>query len=326
MKKLTAICIGLAFTVAAAIPAYAGMWRLDESGWWYMNDDGSYPAGCWQWIDSNGDGTAECYYFYPDGYMARNNDIDGYHVDDAGQWVIGDQVQKKTVSGAASTASGGASYGAYGAASVAASYGAYGADSGKAASTGASGAAASFGTSGASGRDMSYAQYCRGINSLWADATEYGLGYYDIALGVSPETMTDLGDCWKVNDVQVYLPYEYSTRSQAEAQLSQLIRTDSFEYGDGIGHISQNYNGTYSIRGMNDAVYSYQVWSGSVYIRKDALISYTNYDSDMRVVTEPFGTYYAREAQSQWFYSVSCVISAVDENGYITVLRLAQWG
>ena len=173
---------------------------------------------------------------------------------------------------------------------------------------------------------MSYAQYCRGINSLWADATEYGIGYYDIYLGVSPKTMKDLGDCWKVDDVQVYRPYEYGTESEAQEHLKQLIRDGSFEYSDGMGNISRNASGTYSIYGMDGVAFSYQVWSGSVYIRKDALISYTNYDSDMRVVTEPFGTYYARESQSQWFYSISCVISAVDENGYITVLRLAQWG
>ena len=303
MKKLTAFCMGLTFAVAAALPAYAGTWRQDASGWWYQNDDGTYPAGGWQWIDGNGDGTAECYYFYSDGYMAYNNDIDGYHVNDAGQWTVGDRVQKKTVAGTASSA-------------------ATGTASAGAASAGASGAA----SSAAAGRDMSYAQYCRGQNSLWSEATEYGIGFYGIYLGVSPETTTDLGDCWKVDDVQVYLPHEYSTKSQAQAQLKELIRTNPGEYGDGIGDVIRNSNGTYSIIGMDYAVYSYPVWSGSVYIRKDALISYTNYDSDMRIVTEPFGTYYARESQSQWFYSVSCVIGAVDENGYITVLRLAQWG
>ena len=312
MKKLTAICIGLAFAVAAAIPAYAGTWRQDAAGWWYQNDDGSYPAGCWQWIDSDGDGTAECYYFYADGYMAHNNDINGYHVNDAGQWVIGEKVQRTNVAAVGAAASGAASSGAAATAS------------GTAATT--AGTAASAAASAAAGRDMSYAQYCRGINSLWSDATEYGLGFYDIYLGVSPETMTDLGDCWKVDDVQVYLPYEYNTESQAQAELNRLIQSGSFEYSDGMGSIIRNAAGTYSICGMDGVVYSHQVWSGSVYIRKDAWISYTNYDSDMRVVTEPFGTYYARESQSEWFYSISCVISAVDENGYITVLRLAQWG
>jgi hypothetical protein len=283
MKKTTAICIGLAFAAAAAFPAYAGTWRQNASGWWYLNDDGTYPAGGWQWIDSDGDGTAECYYFDADGYMASSKDIDGYHVNDAGQWTVGDNVQRIAVSGAAAS-------------------------------------------SAADGRDMSYAEYCRGINSLWADATEYGIGYYDIYLGISPETMTDLGDCWKVDDVQVYRPYEYGTESEAQEHLEQLIRSGSFEYSDGMGSISRNASGTWSIYGIYGVVFSYQVWSGSVYIRKDAEISYTNYDSDMKVVMEPFGTYYARESQSQWFYSVSCVISAVDENGYITVLRLAQWG
>lgn len=295
MKKTTAICIGLAFAAAAALPASAGTWRQNASGWWYQNDDGTYPAGGWEWIDSNGDGTAECYYFYDDGYMAYNNDINGYHVNDAGQWMIGDKVQKMTVPKAT-------------------------------ASSAAASSASAAASSASSGRDMSYAQYCRGVNSLWADATEYGIGYYDIYLGVSPETMTDLGDCWKVDDVQVYRPYEYGTESEAQEHLEQLIRSGSFEYSDGMGSISRNASGTWSIYGIDGVVFSYQVWSGSVYIRKDAEISYTNYDSDMKVVMEPFGTYYARESQSQWFYSVSCVISAVDENGYITVLRLAQWG
>ena len=285
-KTAAGLCLA-ALLAGGALPAYAGSWRQGPSGWWYQNDDGTYPAGGWQWIDSDGDGTAECYYFYSDGYMASNNDINGYHVNDAGQWTVGERVQRKTVAGEASPASP---------------------------------------SSASSGRDMSYAQYCRGINSLWADATEYGIGYYDIYLGVSPETMTDLGDCWKVDDVQIYRPYEYSTESEAQEHLEQLIKAGTFEYSDGMGSISRNASGTYSIYGMDGVVYSYQVWSGSVYIRKDAKISYTNYDSDMSVVWESFGRYYARESQSQWFYSVSCVISAVDEKGYITVLRLAQWG
>ena len=293
MKKTTAICFGLAFAVAAALPAYAGTWQQNASGWWYLNDDGTYPAGGWQWIDGNGDGTAECYYFYADGYMASNTDIGGYHVNDAGQWTVGNEIQRITVSGAAASSASSAS---------------------------------STASSASSGRDMSYAQYCRGINSLWAEATEYGIGYYDIYLGVSPKTMKDLGDCWKVDDVQVYRPYEYGTESEAQEHLEQLIKAGTFEYSDGMGSISRNASGTYSIYGMDGVVYSYQVWSGSVYIRKDAKISYTNYDSDMSVVWESFERYYARESQSQWFYSVSCVISAVDENGYITMLRLAQWG
>ena len=45
---------------ALSLTAYAGQWKNDSRGWWYQNDDGSYPAATWQWIDSNGDGVAEC--------------------------------------------------------------------------------------------------------------------------------------------------------------------------------------------------------------------------------------------------------------------------
>ena len=57
MKTSTAFFIGLTFAAAAALPAYAGSWRQNASGWWYQNDDGTYPAGGWlqkEQADSNG--------------------------------------------------------------------------------------------------------------------------------------------------------------------------------------------------------------------------------------------------------------------------------
>lgn len=71
--------------VFGGITAYAGTWKQDASGWWYQNDDGSYLTG-WHWLDGNNDGTAECYYFYDNGYMAANTEIDGYKVDGDGKW------------------------------------------------------------------------------------------------------------------------------------------------------------------------------------------------------------------------------------------------
>ena len=46
----------------------------------------------WQWIDSNGDGVAECYYFSEDadhvlGHLYKNTKTpDGYTVNSQGQW------------------------------------------------------------------------------------------------------------------------------------------------------------------------------------------------------------------------------------------------
>jgi hypothetical protein len=77
------------------VSSNGGTWHSDNNGWWYQRADGSYPAGTWEWIDSDGDGISECYYFYSDGYMAYNNDIDGNHVDNNGQWTVGGEVQKQ---------------------------------------------------------------------------------------------------------------------------------------------------------------------------------------------------------------------------------------
>ena len=49
--------------MCGTIPAYAGTWYLDDIGWWYLNDDGTYPAG--EWLYDNGD-----WYLFDDaGYM-----------------------------------------------------------------------------------------------------------------------------------------------------------------------------------------------------------------------------------------------------------------
>ena len=46
----------MAATILAATPAYAGQWMQDGNGWWWQNDDGSYPTAKWQWIDGDADG------------------------------------------------------------------------------------------------------------------------------------------------------------------------------------------------------------------------------------------------------------------------------
>ena len=48
-KILTALTIGL--TVLSATPVFAGQWKQNAKGYWYQNDDGSYPASAWRSID-----------------------------------------------------------------------------------------------------------------------------------------------------------------------------------------------------------------------------------------------------------------------------------
>ena len=95
-KLMTTILAGVMIS-AFSIPAYAGSWQSDSTGWWWQNDDGSYPANSWQWLDGNSDGTAECYYFDGTGYMLANTTTpDGYSVDGTGAWIVNGVVQTQT--------------------------------------------------------------------------------------------------------------------------------------------------------------------------------------------------------------------------------------
>ena len=37
-----------ALALGSAVTSYAG-WKQDDTGYWWQNDDGSYPAASWQW-------------------------------------------------------------------------------------------------------------------------------------------------------------------------------------------------------------------------------------------------------------------------------------
>ena len=53
MKKNFVKVLTLATLLSTFYPltSFAGEWKSDNNGWWYQNDDGSYPKNTWQWID-----------------------------------------------------------------------------------------------------------------------------------------------------------------------------------------------------------------------------------------------------------------------------------
>jgi transglutaminase/protease-like cytokinesis protein 3 len=53
-------------------------WKSNSKGWWYTEGK-SYVTG-WELIEGN------WYYFYSDGYMAKDTTIDGYYVNGSGVW------------------------------------------------------------------------------------------------------------------------------------------------------------------------------------------------------------------------------------------------
>lgn len=70
-----ALCVSTAFTSLAA-------WQQDNTGWWYQNEDGSYPKSQW-FQDTDG----KWYYFGSNGYMLKNTSSpDGYQLGEDGTW------------------------------------------------------------------------------------------------------------------------------------------------------------------------------------------------------------------------------------------------
>lgn len=97
-KKLMTVLTATVLSTAMSVIAFATGWQQNTTGWWYgTNADNSqwYSSG-WQWLDGNNDGTAECYYFGGNGYMAVNTTTpDGYQVNENGAWIVDSIVQEK---------------------------------------------------------------------------------------------------------------------------------------------------------------------------------------------------------------------------------------
>lgn len=82
MKKTKIFVTTMMISIILAVPAFAGEWKANANGWWYENDDGSYPVA--QWKEVNG----KYYYFGTDGYMlASTITPDGYQVGADGAWI-----------------------------------------------------------------------------------------------------------------------------------------------------------------------------------------------------------------------------------------------
>lgn len=101
LKRATAFTLTAALTISSVMPAFAAGWQQDAKGWWWKNDNASYPKNKWVWLDGNGDGVSECYYFDGNGYLVTNTTTpDGCSINADGQWTENGQVKTK---GAVST-------------------------------------------------------------------------------------------------------------------------------------------------------------------------------------------------------------------------------
>lgn len=102
MNKKFLITTAFLFSISTSIPAFAGSWLVGQDGtqarWCYDNGDGTYAKNEWKWIDGDGNGIAECYYFDANGWLLTNTITpDQYTVNENGAWCLDGVVQTKSI-------------------------------------------------------------------------------------------------------------------------------------------------------------------------------------------------------------------------------------
>ena len=100
-KHLITAVLAVACACVMSVPAFAGIWIQDtNTGAWHYDvlgrgvSDG-FLKNQWAWIDTNHDGTSQCFYFDADGNMAANTIVEGYTVDEFGHWTVDGVVQDR---------------------------------------------------------------------------------------------------------------------------------------------------------------------------------------------------------------------------------------
>lgn len=89
--KVTTLAAVLSLSFTAI--SYADQWEQDAHGY-RCKVYGDYVWGGDYWIDGNGDGIAECYYFDENGYMLSNTTApNGKKLNENGAWVLNGVVQ-----------------------------------------------------------------------------------------------------------------------------------------------------------------------------------------------------------------------------------------
>lgn len=87
MRHFRLLIITTLITLSTSLSAFAGSWEEDAKGWWYKNNDGSYPRGTWFTFATTG----KQYYFDNDGYLLVNTTTpDGYKVGPDGAYLDSD--------------------------------------------------------------------------------------------------------------------------------------------------------------------------------------------------------------------------------------------
>ena len=261
--------------ISSSFAAQAGQWRSDANGWWFQNDNGGYPTGTWEWLDDNGDGIAECYYFNDNGYMAYNKIIDGSYVNHSGQWVENGNIMRKEVSSVLKE-----------------------------------------NKDNNTKRDFSFSNYLKTIPMLSCNNIGEYRDIYRPEIDFNNYNVIDRENCYEVENYILYAPVEFTSIAEAKASYPYQIEDE---------YVRLTPNGTYFIQEENDFTYDHAIWQGSVYISKDCMVKYRDYQDDREKEVSISDFLYK---DLRFNRTKICVVltDGINPEGYITHLSLVQWG
>jgi pimeloyl-ACP methyl ester carboxylesterase len=87
-------CASVITALLAGMPVYGAGWQQDDAGRRWQKEDGTYLTAQWQWLDEDGDGVSQCYYFDENGYLlTQTTTPDGCTVNEQGAWVQDGKIQ-----------------------------------------------------------------------------------------------------------------------------------------------------------------------------------------------------------------------------------------
>lgn len=81
-KSLKVLVLTMLLLLVCSTTAFAGQWKQEQTGWWYQEDDGSYPVNTWKEIDGS------WYFFEPSGYIAVNRWEGNYYLSASGAMLV----------------------------------------------------------------------------------------------------------------------------------------------------------------------------------------------------------------------------------------------
>ena len=149
------------------------------------------------------------------------------------------------------------------------------------------------------------------IKAMYGKNLGYGVNVYG--------RIYDRGDYYEFVNINLYTPYLYDSKPT-----DYMVEKTSEEDHDDYHGSYQLSNGKWVIYGDSDSKHSYVFYTGSIYMRKDAVIYSGRY-------SEPY-EYKAYKLKdiiddlSYGYWEISVYILELDENGYIKTMANQEWG